>query len=116
MKDKNIAILGYLSALMLYIHFLLFVAVLGVAIILNNGKYNEFVSFHLRQMMGIGVIALIVNVFAGAIPDRQYWLAFVIITLVVVMALLGLVSAFKDQKDELPVVGAAFQKWFSFIK
>ena len=116
MEDKNLAKLAYLSSLLLYIHFLLFVAVLGVAVILNNDRNSEFVSFHIRQMMGIGVIALVLNVFARVIPAELYWLAFVIITLIVVMAMLGLVSVVKNQKDELPVIGAAFQKWFSFIK
>lgn len=116
MKDKNIAMLAYLSSLLLFIHFILFIAVLGVAVILNNGRNNEFVSFHIRQMLGIASVALALSIFAGVIPDDVYWLAFVIIFLVVLMAMLGLMSVIRDQKDELPVVGAAFQKWFSFIK
>lgn len=116
MKDKNIAILAYLSSLLLIVHFLLFIAVLGVAVILNNGRNNEFVSFHIRQMLGIASIALILNVFAGAIPEGYGWLALIIILLIVVIAMLGLISAARNQKDELPFIGAAFQKWFSFIK
>ena len=116
MKDKNIALLAYLSSLFLYIHFLIFVAVLGVAVILNNERKGEFASFHIRQMLGIAAIALVANIFAGIIPDEQYWLAFVIITLVVIMALLGVISVIKNQKDLLPGIGSAFQKWFSFIK
>lgn len=116
MKDKNIAILAYLSSLLLIVHFLLFIAVLGVAVILNNGRNNEFVSFHIRQMLGIASIALILNVFAGAIPEGYGWLALIIILSIVVIAMLGLISAARNQKDELPFIGAAFQKWFSFIK
>ena len=105
-----------MSSLLLYINFILFVAVLGVAVIMNNGKKNDFVSFHIRQMLGIAVIALVLNVFAGVIPKDFGWLAFLIITMVVIMALLGYISALKKQKDELPFIGGAFQKWFSFIE
>jgi uncharacterized membrane protein len=115
-KDKNLAIIAYLSALLLYVHLIIFIAALGVAIIMNNGKNNEFVNFHIRQMMGIASIAIVISVFARIIPDNLYWLAFLIITLLVVLALLGLTSALKNQKDELPFVGKYFQQWFSFVK
>ncbi len=115
-KDKNLAIFAYLTSLLLYVHLIIFIAALGVAVILNNGKNNGFVNFHIRQMMGIASIAVVISVFARLIPDDLYWLAFLIITLLVVMAMLGLISALKNQKDELPFLGKYFQQWFSFVK
>jgi uncharacterized membrane protein len=115
-KDKNYALLAYLSALLLYIHLIVFVAVLGIAVIMNNGKNNAFVSFHIRQMMGIGVLAIVISVFARVIPDDLYWLAFIIVSFLVLLAMLGLASAIKNQKDELPFLGRYFQQWFSFVK
>lgn len=115
-KDKNLAVVAYLSALLLYVHFVLFIAVLGVAVILNNGKNNEFVSFHIRQMLGIAAMALVISVFSNNIPPDMFWLAFIIISFFVLLAMLGLVSVLKSQKDKLPFLGGYFQQWFSFIK
>jgi uncharacterized membrane protein len=115
-KDKNLALLAYLSALLLYVHLILFIAVLGIAIIMNNGKNNDFVAFHIRQMLGLGVIAVFISVFARTIPEDLYWLAYLIITLLVILAMLGLASAIKNQKDKLPFLGNYFQQWFSFVK
>lgn len=115
-RDKNYALLAYLSSLLLFVHLILFIAVLGIAVIMNNGKNNSFVSFHIRQMLGIAVISIVLSVFARMIPDDLYWLAFLIIGFLVLLAMLGLMSAVKNQKDELPFIGSYFQQWFSFVK
>jgi len=111
---KNLAILAYASAIFLYIHLFLFIAAFGVAVILNHNKGNTFAPFHIRQMFGIGIIAIIISVFSRLVPNG--YIALGIITLMVLMALLGLVSALRHQKDELPVIGKYFQQWFTFIK
>ncbi|MEO9953873.1 hypothetical protein [Nonlabens sp.] len=113
---KNLAILAYASAIFLYIHFIVFVAVFGIAVILNYNKGNKFASFHIRQMFGIGIIAVIISVFSGTIPEDQLLLPLIIITMMVLLALLGLVSALRNQQDLLPYIGKHFQKWFNFIK
>lgn len=112
--EKNIAILGYASALFLYVHMIPFIAVLGVAILWNAGKGHEFASFHLRQMVGIAVIAILINGLTNIVPN--VFIALLLITFMVVLAVLGLVSALKEQKDELPYIGSYFQDFFKFIK
>jgi uncharacterized membrane protein len=120
MKDnppaKNIAIIAYASSVFLYLHLMVFIAAFGVAIILNYNKGNKFASFHIRQMFGIAIIAVVVSVFADNIPKDQLLLPLLIITLMVLLALLGLISSLRNQQDLLPFIGKYFQKWFTFIK
>ncbi len=114
--DINIAIIAYDSSMFLYLHLMVFIAVFGVAIILNYNKGNKFASFHIRQMFGIAIIAVVVSVFADNIPKDQLLLPLLIITLMVLLALLGLISSLRNQQDLLPFIGKYFQKWFTFIK
>jgi uncharacterized membrane protein len=120
MKDnppaKNLAVLAYASSIFLYMHLMVFVAVFGISVILNYNKGNKFVSFHIRQMFGIGIIAIIVSVFAGNIPEDQFILPLIIINLMVLLSILGLLSALRNQQDLIPYIGTYFQKWFTFIK
>lgn len=113
---KNLAILAYASSIFLYIHLMIFIAVFGISIILNWNKGNKFATFHIRQMFGIAIIAVIISVFAGNIPEDQLLLPLIIITLMVFLSLLGMVSALRNQQDLLPFLGKHFQKWFTFIK
>lgn len=110
---KSLAILGYASAILLYLPLMFFIAVYGVAVILNHKKGNDFASFHLRQMFGIGALTIAASVFTSRIDNVM--IGFIVLSLMVLLALLGLVSALRNQKDELPFIGAYFQKWFSFI-
>jgi hypothetical protein len=113
-KAKNLALAAYGSALLLYLHLLVFIAVFGVILIRHREIGNDFSAFHLRQMFGIGAIAIAISVFQGVIPN--VWIALAILSLMVLLALLGLLSAARDQKTELPFIGQYFQEWFSFIK
>ncbi|WP_213523295.1 hypothetical protein [Nonlabens sp.] len=113
---KSLATLAYASAVFLYLHLMVFIAVFGVAIILNYNKGNKFASFHIRQMFGIAIVAIIVSVFADNIPKDQLILPLLIITLMVLLALLGLISTLRNQQALLPFIGKYFQKWFTFIK
>lgn len=112
--EKQLAILGYASALLLYINLLLFIMVFVGIILYNAGKNHLFASFHLRQMTGIALIAVLVNAFANAVPNG--FIAFMLVTFMVVIAILGLFSALRGQKEPLPYIGIYFQQFFSFIK
>ncbi|MGJ8684383.1 MAG: hypothetical protein ACSHWW_07160 [Nonlabens sp.] len=111
---KNLAIIAYASAIFLFFHLLVCIAIFGVALIMNNGKNQPFASFHIRQMFGIIVSAIIVSVFASVIPTGI--IAVLMTAFFVLLAVLGLISALRNQTDELPIVGPLFQKWFNFIK
>lgn len=111
---RNLAIIGYASALFLFFHLLVCIAIFGVALILNNGKNQPFAAFHLRQMFGILAAAIIVSVFVDVLPTGI--IPLLMTCFFVVLAILGLISALRNQTDELPIVGPLFQKWFKFIK
>lgn len=111
---KSVAIIGYASAIFLFIHLFGCIAIFGVAVILNNDKNQPFAVFHLRQMFGILVAAVIVSVFASALPTGI--IPLLITSCLVLLAVLGLVSALKNQKNHLPIIGTLFQQWFKFIK
>ena len=69
---KKLAILGYASAILVYLPLMIFIAVFGVAVILNHNKGNKFASFHLRQMFGIGLLTIAASVFTNRIDD--FWI------------------------------------------
>ncbi|WP_438961391.1 hypothetical protein [Nonlabens sp.] len=111
---KNLALIGYASALFLFFHLVVCIAIFGMALILNNGKNQPFAAFHLRQMFGILLAAIVVSVFADNLPTGI--IPLLMTCFFVVLAALGLVSTLKNQTDALPLVGPLFQKWFNFIK
>lgn len=113
-KGKNLAIMAYASAFLLYFHLIAFIAVFGVALLLNFNKNQPFASFHHRQMFGIAIIAFLITAFSSIIPYG--WLALLIISFIVFIAVLGLADASRNQTTPLPILGTAFQKWFNFIK
>ncbi len=113
-QEKQLAILGYASAVLMYLSLLLFILVFVAVVLLNAGKGHLFASFHLRQMTGIAILAVFVNAFAHAVPNG--FIAFMLITLMVVLAMLGLLSALRGQKEPLPYIGFYFQQFFNFIK
>ncbi|KQC33818.1 hypothetical protein AAU57_11125 [Nonlabens sp. YIK11] len=113
-QGKPIALLAYASAVFLYVHLMLFIAVLGVAILLNFNKNQPFAAFHHRQMLGIACIAFLITAFGSILPSG--WIAFVLISLIFLMAILGFADAYKNQTTPLPYIGEQFQKWFTFIK
>lgn len=112
--EKQIALLGYATALLLYVHVIIFIASLVAAILYNSGKENLFASFHLRQMTGIALISILMNAFASAVPSG--FIALLLISFMVLLAALGFLSALRNQQEPLPFIGHYFQEFFNFIK
>jgi hypothetical protein len=113
-EGKTLALLAYASSLFLYLHLFIFIAVLGTFILLNMGTGRRFATFHHRQMVGIAVIAILINSLANLVASG--WLALLMITGIVLIAMLGMLSAIKNQMQPLPYLGEYFQNWFNFIK
>lgn len=112
-QGKTLALFGYASALLLYIHLIGFIALFGAIVLLNLKKDRPFATFHHRQMLGIACIAFLITAFGSILPYG--WVAFLLISLIVLMAILGFADAYKNQTTPLPYVGEQFQKWFTFI-
>jgi uncharacterized membrane protein len=85
----------------------------------NNAVVKSPVAtFHLRQSFGLMVlyfavwiisIMLMVIAFIGALV----WLLYIG---VIILWVIGLVSAVNGETKPLPLVGIPFQQWFTFIK
>ena len=84
-----------------------------VALILNNPK-SDFASFHIRQMLGLILAGIALQVlafvpFLGWIVSVVGWIA------LLVFWVLGFIGAIQGEKKLVPVVGEYFQEWFKSL-
>lgn len=81
-----------------------------IAYYLNNENKNEFISFHIRQALGIWlfyfVCAISVSTYDSSTLRLCLWVGFGS------LLLYGLFSALLGLAKPLPLLGALFQKWF----
>lgn len=101
-KRNATAILSYLS-------------IIGtvIAIVLNNTEKNSFVSFHIRQNLGINILYFanqwILYTFFG-------WLiAFSAGIAILALWGIGFLGVLQGETKLVPVVGIYFQKWFKTL-
>lgn len=100
-EDRTVAILSYLTI----IGFI-------VALVIHSGKKTKLGAFHLRQMLGLILIA--VGSSALAIVPLLGWLASALIWIgLLVLWIMGLVSAVNGQAKPVPLIGMQFEKWFA---
>lgn len=102
-EGKTIAIIAYITLFGLI-----------AAFVMNQSKNNSFAKFHIRQNLGL----LIIGILAGAIqiiPLVGQIVGGIIGLVLLILWIMGLLSALNGSQKELPFVGAHFQKWFSTI-
>lgn len=103
-EDKTVAIISYLTI----IGFI-------IAIVMHGSKKTQLGKFHLRQNLGlivVGVGLMIVNFILAFIPIIGWLLSMVLSIGLLVLWVMGLISALNGQTKPLPVVGEKFQAWF----
>lgn len=102
-EDKTVAIVAYLSL----IGFI-------VALILHNqpGKKTVLGSFHLRQGLGIMLCSVCMSIIM-IIPFVGWVVGCVGYILVLVMWIMGIISAVNGEMKPAPIMGGSFQKWFA---
>lgn len=96
-KDgKNIALIAHLT-------------LIGwiIAFVMNNNTKSEFGSFYIRQVLGLGLLGLVLNF----IPILG-WIALLGVLVLWIMSLIG---ALNGEKKLTPVLGAYFQDWFKSL-
>jgi uncharacterized membrane protein len=81
------------------------------AYVLNDEK-APLSSFHLRQSLGIYLIFLVIGMLMW-IPIVGWVMGILGFLLGIPIWLIGIVSAFREQYDEVPILGKEFQKWFA---
>ncbi|WP_196886874.1 hypothetical protein [Aureivirga sp. CE67] len=81
-----------------------------IALIINWRKRNSFVSFHIRQMVGLVFFLFVLEFINGIFP-----LGFVNIffrSLLFVLWVIGLFRAINLSTKPIPIIGDFFQRWF----
>lgn len=98
-KGKTTAVISYI----------LLVGVL-IALSINSDDKNKFVSFHIRQALGLTIsfigIGLIISNFNTPHIILPFWICFAI------LFSYGVITALKGQTIPIPVIGDWFQKFF----
>ena len=83
-----------------------------IAIIMNLEKKNPYVSFHVRQMLGLIVCLLFSNLTEKYVNS---WLGTGLWLITFIFWIIAFVGAVKNEAKPLPVLGDLFQKWFANI-
>lgn len=101
-NGKTVAILSYLT-------------LIGwiIAIVMNNNSKTELGSFHLRQSLGLFVLALGLTILARFLGVS--WGAQIVQLGLFVLWVIGFIGAIQGEKKEVPFLGAQFQDWFKGI-
>ncbi|MCM4166187.1 hypothetical protein KCTC52924_03110 [Arenibacter antarcticus] len=84
-----------------------------IAISMNTEPKNEFARFHIRQAFGLHLMFLGFALFLSNWYSDYAWYGLYVFY--VVLWFYGFLSALNDKKQEVPILGPYFQKWFTFI-
>ena len=84
-----------------------------IALLMHNNNKTEFGSFHIRQSLGIIIVAIglaIVNAFIGIAM-----LGWIIQIAILIYWILGFIGAVQGEKKPVPFLGEQFQEWFKGV-
>ncbi len=101
-EGKTMAIISYITIVGTLIAFLT-----------NNTKKNSFISFHVRQMIGIFILSMINKYIIYDYVGSTFGWAFGVV--IFVLWIIGIVGAVKGEEKRVPVIGDQFQEWFKNI-
>jgi len=102
-EGKTTAIIAYTTSIGLIIAF-----------VLNNDKKNTFASYHIRQSLGIALVALALSLL-NIIPVLGWIISFLGFFLILFLWVMGLVNAMNSKEKPVPVLGEKFEEWFKNI-
>ena len=100
---KTMAIIAYITIFGLLIAF-----------IMNNDKKNTFAAYHIRQCVGLGAIGL-ASYIIGKVPFIGWIISILLSISLLVLWVIGLISAINGEEKPVPVLGEKFQEWFKNI-
>lgn len=84
-----------------------------VALVLNNPK-SEHGSFHVRQMLGLILCGVALNVIAW-IPFLGQLAALAGVLLLIILWIMGFIGALNGEQKPVPILGDKFQEWFKSL-
>lgn len=102
-EGKTIAIIAYITIIGLIIAF-----------VMNNDKKNSFAAYHLRQSLGLGVTGLALSVI-NVIPILGWLISILGSVFLLILWIMGLISALNGKEKPVPVLGKKYQEWFKTI-
>jgi len=100
-NEKTIAIICYIT----------FIGTI-IAFIINNEKRNSFVSFHIRQMLGLISLHFLSYIVSTYVSGS---LGLILILFAMVLWFIGFIGALQGEEKRVPFLGDQFQEWFKTI-
>ena len=87
-----------------------------VALILHGNAKTRLGAFHLRQMLGLMILAVAIAILRFPLFMMPF-LGFGLVTAlnlgILILWILGLIAAASGEEKAVPIVGDQFQKWFA---
>lgn len=92
-----------------------YITIIGtiIALILNNSAKNAFVSFHVRQMVGLSILSFINSWVIASILGR--FVSFGVFAFLAVLWFIGFIGALNGEEKKVPIFGDYFQDWFKSL-
>jgi len=103
-QEKKTAIIAYIT-------------IIGtiIALFMNQENKNAYTNFHIRQGLGLWITFYVLGAFVSLFFDT--WLISIPFYIFIFSLIsFGLITAIKEEKKTVPMLGSYFQKWFVFIK
>lgn len=82
-----------------------------IAYFINEEQKDPFGSFYIKQNVGITIIFLLIGALMGFVQYASAMYAFYLF--IFIIWLYSFMGAITNKYNVLPIVGDAFQKWFS---
>lgn len=107
MDRKTLAIISYISIIGWLIAYFQY----------KDSKRDPFVSYHLKQSLGIAVISIVLGIAINVVVRMVPALAMVVYANIAILVLwvLGILNALNGLKKPVPVVGPMFEQKFGFL-
>ncbi len=99
-EGKTMAMISYLTIIGLVIAF-----------VMNNEKKNEFASYHIRQSLGLALLAIALMVI-NIIPILGWIVSFLGFFVILFLWIKGVINASNSKMIPLPFIGKKSEEWF----
>lgn len=84
-----------------------------IALVMNNGNKTELGAYHIRQALGIMCVGVVLAILVGFLDISI--LSWIVQIAILVLWILGVLSAVQGEMKPVPVLGEKFQEWFKGI-
>jgi len=107
MDKKTLAIISYISIIGWLIAYFQY----------KDKEKDPFVTYHLKQSLGIAIVSIILavalNIIAGMVPALA--VLSIVQLVILVLWILGIVNAATEKMKPVPLVGSMFEDKFAFL-